>query len=158
MERYGAAAPRFMRIVGNIKNMEIENIAGSFFLILPILFCFLLILPALFWVIGLVKGKKSYLTAGIILLILVLISSFIFGGTPVGFPALFLIFSVTTLIAGCFAKENCPIKRNTRIWLGDPLPCSRSCRFDVMPMIYRMKRGEIVEHELFQQAGGGLRR
>ncbi len=71
-----------------------------------------------FWVRGIVRGNKGDLAAGIVILILIS-----FGARAVAshsgvisqIGGLLFLFGIATLVAGSFAKPDCPIKRKDRI-------------------------------------------
>jgi hypothetical protein len=72
------------------------------------------LMPLFFWARGIVRGNKGDMAAGLILLFLISFGALVVSGD---FPIAgsFLLFGITTLIAGSFAKPDCALKRRDRI-------------------------------------------
>jgi len=77
-----------------------------------------IVLPLFFWVRGIVRGSKGDMAAGIVLLLVVSFGAMVVTGHSGVFSqigGLFFVFGVGTLVAGSFAKVDCPVKRQDRI-------------------------------------------
>jgi hypothetical protein len=75
-------------------------------------------MPFFFWVRGIVRGSKGDLAAGVVLLVVISLGAMMVvghSGVFSGIGGLLLLFGLATLIAGSFAKPDCPIKRKDRI-------------------------------------------
>ena len=90
----------------------------------PVLFIIMLIAilsPIVFWSRGIIKGNKSDLILGVTLIFVlpvVLVVLVIASGNPQVFTLISLVlflFSLATLVAGYFAKPECPINKKYRI-------------------------------------------
>ena len=77
----------------------------------------LMVLPLFFWGRGIVRGRKDDLRAGMVIFTVVCL---LFLATADFLEVLtipLVSFSMVTLIAGCFAKPDCPLSPSRRSWI-----------------------------------------
>lgn len=95
--------------------------------------CATLLTPHFFWVRGIVRSNAGDMAAGIVILIVIAFwvclagnhsGSHLFGG-------ILFLFGIVTLIAGSFAKPDCPIPQMIRIFIAILFifPTINSCFF-----------------------------
>lgn len=68
--------------------------------------------PLFFWSRGIVRGSKGDLAAGIVILVIFSFYSLVGSCDMAG--NLFGLFGVATIVAGRFAKPDCPIQKRNR--------------------------------------------